>query len=146
MTVLVPGVFTPRSVMHECSAAITTPTARGESSSCRLGDLLGQPLLSLRAAGKMLYDSCQLGQADDALAGKVGDARFAGKWQKVVLAQGADWDVPDHHQLVVLLFVGEGGQIELPRGQHLRPGLGHAGRGAFEVHRFQIHAQGLQKI
>ena len=77
-----------------------------------VGDLLGEPLLDLQAAGEQLDHPGQLGQAEDALAGQVADVGDPGERQQVVLAQRVERDVPGQHQLVVALVVGEGGQVE----------------------------------
>ena len=111
--------------MHMCSASITTPTPRG----CRcglepVGDLLGQPLLDLRAAGEQLDHPGELGQAEDPLARQVADVRDAEEREHVVLADRVHRDAARQHQLVVALVVGERGEVEGARAEHL--GVGRA--------------------
>ena len=119
---------TPRSVMHMCSASITTPTPRG--CSCVLqpvGDLPGQPLLYLRPAGEQLDHPGQLGQAQDPLARQVADVCDADERQHVVLADRVHRDVSGEHQLVVALVVGERREVERARAEHLRRRRGPCG-------------------
>jgi hypothetical protein len=65
-----PAAFTPRMVMHVCSASMKTPARFGSKVRTQpVGDLLGQPLLHLRPTREMLDDTRQLGQPEDAAAG-----------------------------------------------------------------------------
>jgi hypothetical protein len=60
-------------------------------------DLLGQPLLHLGAAGKVLHDAGELGQPQDALAWQVPDMRDPREWQQVMLAYRPDRDRAGEH-------------------------------------------------
>jgi hypothetical protein len=53
-----------------------------------IGDLLSQPFLDLQATGESLNYASELGQARDALRGKIADMSHAVKRQHVVLAKG----------------------------------------------------------
>jgi hypothetical protein len=79
-----------------------------------VGHLLGEPLLDLEASGEMRHDPGQLGQPEDPVPGEVSDVGHALEGKQVMLAKGVEGDVPDQYQLVVALFVGEGGGIERP--------------------------------
>src|SRR5674476_490897 len=61
----------------------------------------------------------QLGPAEDALARKVADVGDPGERQHVVLAKGLHRDAPREHQLVIVLVVGEGREVELAWREHL---------------------------
>ena len=92
---------------------MTTPTPRGLQVGLQpVGDLLGQPLLDLRAAGEQLDHPGELGQPEDPLAGQVPDVRDADERQQVVLAHRLHRDGAGEHQLVVALVVGERGELE----------------------------------
>ncbi len=70
--VLAPTAYTPRRVMHRCSASMTTPTPLGTQVAGQpVGDLLGEPLLHLRPVGEQFHHAGELGQAEDALAGQI---------------------------------------------------------------------------
>ena len=134
MVVRAPWARAPRSDMQLCSAVDHHPdAARGEVPLQVVGDLGGQPLLSLRAVGVEVHDAGQLGQAEDPVGGQVADVRDARERQHVVLAQRPERDVVDQHQLVVPLGVVEGGEVELGDGEHLRQGQRHPARGGGQV-------------
>ncbi len=104
VTVLAPGLRTPRMDMHRCSASITTIAPRGcEDAHEGVGDLRGQPLLDLRALGEHVDEPGQLGQPRDApaLVGDVADVRDAVEGHEVVLAGAVELDVLDEDHLVV---------------------------------------------
>ena len=77
-----------------------------------VGDLLGQPLLHLRAVREQLDHPGQLGQPEDPVAGQVADVRHADERQQVVLADRPDRDVAGEDELVVALVVVERGELE----------------------------------
>ena len=109
----VPAARTPRSVMQQVLGLDDhADTARREVGLQPVGDLLGQPLLDLRAAGEQLDDPGELRQPEDPLAGQVADVRDADERQQVVLADRLHRDVAGEHQLVVPLVVGERGEVE----------------------------------
>ena len=67
VTVVVPGLRTPRIDMHRCSASMTTITPFGSSLACeRVGDLGREPLLDLRAPGEAVDQPGELREPDDA--------------------------------------------------------------------------------
>ena len=89
VTVVAPGLRTPRIDMHRCSASTTTSTPRGTQHPLDgVGDLGGQPLLDLRPAGEAVDQAGQLGQPGDAavLVGDVGHVGLADPRHQVVLA------------------------------------------------------------
>ena len=89
-----PALRTPRIDMHRCSHSITTMTPRGSRMlHQRVGDLGGQPLLHLRAAGEHVDQPGQLGQPGDpaVLRRDVADVRDAVEGHQVVLAA---WRTP----------------------------------------------------
>ncbi len=73
-----------------------------------VGDLRGEALLHLQAAGEDIDEARDLGEADDLAVGDVGDVRLAEEGQQVVLAEGEEFDVLDDDHLVVV-DVEEGG-------------------------------------
>ena len=105
-----------------------------------VGDLAGEPLLGLGAAGEELDGPGQLGQSQDPVGGQVADVRDARERQQVVLAQRADRDVAHQDQLVVARGVVEGGQVEVGYGEQLGVGvdepawgLRHVGAGEWKT-------------
>ena len=83
-----PGVFTPRRVMQECSASITTPTPWGFSTSwMALADLGGHLLLDLQAAREAVHHPRQLGDAHHPVGRQIAHVRPADHRQHVVLAE-----------------------------------------------------------
>ena len=101
---MLPGLRTPRIVMQECVASITTATPFTSSSSIsRLAIVLGHPLLHLRPVRDDFDDAGQLAQADDLAVRDVADVGHADERQQVVLAHAVEADVADEHHLVVLL-------------------------------------------
>ena len=132
--VFAPGLRMPRIDMHMCSHSTTTITPRGSRiSHQRVGDLRGQPLLDLGAAGVDVDQPGQLGQAGD-LAGvgrDVADVRDAAERDQVVLAGRVDLDVLDQHHLVVAEVEGRRQDVlgPLPQpGEDLLVRTGHPGR------------------
>ena len=124
--------------MHRCSASTTTITPRGFSTdSKRVGDLGGQPLLHLRAAGVEVDQPGELGQPGDlaVVVGDVTDVRLAVEADQVVLADGVQRDVLDQHHLVVALVEDGGEHVggiaargrRRPRGRPAPPGRGCCG-------------------
>ena len=138
VTVLEPGLRTPRMVMHRCSHSITTITPRGcEDPLQRVGDLGGQPLLDLRPLGVEVDQPGQLAQPGDPAvgAGDVADVGDAGERHQVVLAAAPDLDVLDQHELVVAEVEGRGQHLLglLPQpGEHLRVRPRHPLRGVLQ--------------
>ena len=92
-----------------------------------LGDLHGQPLLSLGPGREVLDQAGQFGQPEDALPGQVADVRDAREEQHVMLAEGPEGDGAGQDQLVITFVVGEGGEPERLRGQQFCVGAGHPG-------------------
>ena len=96
VTVRAPGLRTPRIDIHICSHSITTITpCRAQPLHQRVGDLPGQPLLHLRAAGEPVHQPRQLRQSGDpaVVAGDVPDVRHAVERHQVMLAAGVELDV-----------------------------------------------------
>ena len=88
--------------MHWCSASISTATPRGLSAALDgVGDLRRHGLLRLQALGEDLDHAGDLGDADDAPVGQVGDVRHAQERRHVVLAVALDADVAQHDEVVV---------------------------------------------
>ena len=109
-----PGWRTPRIDMHWCSASISTATPRGTQRRLDgVGDLGGHGLLRLQALGEDLHHARDLGDADDAAVGQVGDVRHAQERRHVVLAVALHADVAQHDEVVVAAGLLEGA------GQHL---------------------------
>src|SRR5262245_38309881 len=70
----------------------------------RVGDLVAQPLLHLQPPGEYFNDARQLGEADDAAIGDVGDVGPAEEREQMVLTERIKLDVPHQdHALVVFL-------------------------------------------
>jgi len=66
------------------------------------GELGGETLLHLQAAGKDLDQAGQFAESDDLAVGDVGDVHLAEKRQHVVLAHAEHFDVFDDHHLIVI--------------------------------------------
>ena len=99
---IVPGLRTPRITAHRWVASSDDADAlRLEPLLEEVGDLLGQPLLDLQAAGVHLDDPRDLRQPDDPAARDVGDRRGPEERQQVVLAQRVERDVLDDDHLAV---------------------------------------------
>jgi hypothetical protein len=92
------------------------------------GDLHGQPFLGLGLGCEVRDQAGHFGQPEDAFPGQVADVRCAGEGQHVVLAEGPERDVAGQHQLVITVVVGEGGELERPRGKQFHERAGHPGR------------------
>ena len=110
VVVSAPGLPTPRTVMHRCSASMTTSApASVEPLHQLVGDLHGHPLLHLEPLGVPVDEAGQLGEPAHAprVARYVDDVGFADERQEVVLAKRRERDVADHHHLVVV-------DLELP--------------------------------
>ena len=71
------------------------------------GDLGGQALLDLQAAGEQVDDAGELRQPQDALAGQVADVRDAVERQQVVLEERVERNRSRDDQLVVAVGVRE---------------------------------------
>ena len=82
--------------------------ARLQAPTHRVGDLRGQPLLHLRAAGVEVDDAGQLRQSGDPTvrARDVADGGGAVPRHEVVLARRVERDVLDQHELAVVLVEG----------------------------------------
>ena len=91
---------------------MTTPTPSARDAREPVGDLLGQPLLHLRAVGKQLHDPGQFGQTEDAFVGQVPNMGHPDKREQVMLAHRPDRDVPGEDQFVVALGVRESREVE----------------------------------
>ena len=103
------GFWTPRSVMHMCSASSTTPTPlRLEVLVEPARDLRREPLLHLEVAREQVDDAGELREPDDPLA-RAGSrrGRRPTNGQQVVLAQRVERDGGRDDQLVVAAVVGE---------------------------------------
>ena len=83
-----------------------------------VGDLGGEPLQELQAAGEQLDHPGQLGQPQDPSSREVADVGDPGEGQQMVLAQRAK-GMAGQHQLVVTLVVGKAGQGKGRRGEQL---------------------------
>ncbi len=67
-----------------------------------VGDLAGEALLHLQAAGEDVDEAGNFAEADDLAVGDVGDVGLAEEGQQMVLAQGEELDVLDDDHLVVV--------------------------------------------
>ncbi len=104
VTVLAPGLRTPRIDMHRCSHSTTTMTPRGSTiRGQRIGDLAGQPFLNLRPPRVEVDQTRQLRQPGDLalLVRDVADVGHPVKRHQVVLAGASRPRCPDHDHLVV---------------------------------------------
>lgn len=59
-------------------------------------DLLSEAFLDLEAASKHFCDASKFGETEDFAVGDVPDVHFAKERDKVVLAEGVDFDVADN--------------------------------------------------
>ena len=75
--------------------------ARAQRRLDGIGDLGRHGLLRLQALGEDLHHAGDLGDADDAAVGQVGDVRHAQERRHVVLAVALDADVAQHDEIVV---------------------------------------------
>ena len=74
----------------------------------QVGDLLGQALLDLQAAGQAVHDPGDLAQPDDPSSlGNIGHVGHAGERKHVVLAHRIERDVLDQDHLVVLFVLDD---------------------------------------
>ena len=112
VTVLAPGLRTPRIDMHRCLDDDDHP-ARRQRRVKRVRDLRGQPLLHLWPLGVEVDEPSELRQAGNPPVGvgDVADVRHPVPGHQVMLAHRVDRDVPDDHELLVVLVED--------RGQHL---------------------------
>src|SRR5208282_6795682 len=79
-----------------------TDTLRLDRVLNSLGDLRGQALLNLQAAGKGFDEARDFAQADYFSVGDIGDVHLAEKGQKMMLAQAEHFNVfHDHHFVIV---------------------------------------------
>src|SRR5271163_80116 len=76
------------------------------------GDLGGEALLNLEAAGKDFDQAWNFAEADHLAVGDVGDVYFAEERQQVVFAEAEHFDVFDDHHLIV----GDGEQRAFEQG------------------------------
>lgn len=111
-----------------------------------VGDLFGQAFLDLRTAGEVLDDPGQLGQAEDPRAGQVTDVRHTDERQQMVLADGPHGDAAGQDEFVVVLVVGEGGQVEGARAEQLGVGARHPARCAAQALGGGGDAEGGQEL
>ena len=104
----------------------------------RLGDLLGQALLHLRARGEGVDHGGQTAEADHPVARQVGQVGAADERQQVVLADGAEREVAHEHELPR----GRADRDRVPQvvervdaepGEVLAVGLGDASRGRLQA-------------
>jgi hypothetical protein len=120
VTVSLPGFFTPRMLMHRCSASMTTKTPRGFNAR------------SMASAIWVVSRSCTWGLLEVDQAGEFGEPRYvtllvrdvghvrpADKRHEVVLANRVQGDVAHHDHLVVIGLEGDvqlgGGIVPDPR-------------------------------
>jgi hypothetical protein len=66
-----------------------------------VGDFGGETFLNLEATGVSVQHAGELGNADDAVAGKIGDMRLADDRRHVMLAMGQKRDVLEKDDVVV---------------------------------------------
>jgi len=66
-----------------------------------LGDLAGEALLNLEAAGKHIDEARDFAKADDALIRQIGYVALAEERQKMVLAEAEEFNVLDDYHFVV---------------------------------------------
>ncbi len=92
------------------------------------GDLVGETLLHLEAAGEEVGEAGELADANDLAAGDVADVADAEEGQEVVLAQRIDFDVADDDHVVGFDLehggIEEGGGILFVAADEVGPGLG----------------------
>jgi hypothetical protein len=102
VTMLTPGVRTPRAVMQAWLASITTATPRGlQVVPDALRDFGGQPFLDLQSPGKAVQHARQLGNADDMVLRQVGNRRLADDRRHVVFAMRLERNVLEQHDFVI---------------------------------------------
>ncbi len=93
---------TPRIIMHKMAGFDDHAYAlRLDYFLDGLGDLGGEALLNLQAAGEEFDQARNLAEADHLAIGNVGDVHFAEERQQVVLAEAEHFDVFDDYHLVV---------------------------------------------
>ncbi len=91
------------SSAQRCWASMTTATLLGPDGLVDgFGDLAGEALLHLEAAGEGIDEAREFAEANDFAGGDVGDVGLAEEWEQVVLAHGVELDVLDDDHLVVL--------------------------------------------
>ncbi|GAA2794453.1 hypothetical protein GCM10010441_19650 [Kitasatospora paracochleata] len=143
------GDVSDRRELMRTASAFLTELGEGFAAEVLLqpvGDLLGEPFLHLRAAGEVLDDPGELGQAEDPPSRQVADVGGADERQQVVLAHRAHRDGPGEHQFVVSLLVGEGGQVERPGAEEFGVRPRHPGRRAAQPFRVGPHPQRPQEL
>ena len=139
VTVIAPGLRTPRIDMHRCSASMTTMTPRGlRSSSSSVRDLGRQPLLHLRPAGEDVDEPGQLRQPGDlpGFVRDVADVRLPVEGDQVVLAEADEPDVAHQHHLVVALIEDrreDFGRVLVQPGERLLVAARHPPRGVTQA-------------
>ena len=98
-----PGFATPRIAAQRCVASIDDADPKGlQPLHQQVGDLLGEALLDLEAAGVHVDDARDLREPDDAPVRDVGHRRRPEERQQVVLAERVERDVLDDDHLAVV--------------------------------------------
>ena len=134
VTIVTPGLWTPRVVMHWCWASMTTATPLGSSTLwMHVGDLGVHLFLHLQAAGVGFDDAGELGDADDAVRRQIADMRLADDRRQMVFAVRFEADVAQHDHLVVAVDLLEGALhvvfgVFVVAGEPILVGAGDAGR------------------
>ena len=107
VTVLEPGVRTPRMLMQRCSASMSTSAPVGcRDASMARGWLKSiSPLLQLRTRRHLAHHARQLAQPGDVtvVTRDVGHVRAPVERQQMVLADRVEVDVLDEHHLAMVV-------------------------------------------
>ena len=146
VTQMLPGLRTPRIVMHEWRRFDDDGNAlHVQFFDQQIRDFFGHPLLHLRPVRNAFDHAGQLAEPDDVAIGNVADVGHAAKRQQVVLAHAVEADIADEHHLIV--FLGEEfSQVE-PRvvvqaAEKLGVHAGDAGRRFAETFAIRVFADG----
>ena len=102
VTMVTPGLWMPRVVMHWCVPSVTTATPCGFSTGIETRGDLGRHLLLDLQPPRIDFDQAgQFGNSDHAVARQIADMHASDDRSHVMLAMRLETDVAQHHDFVV---------------------------------------------
>ena len=150
VTQMLPGLRTPRIVMQEWVASMTTATPFTSSSS--ISRLAISSVIRSCTCGRcetLSTTRASLLKPDDFAVGDVTDVGDAGERQHVVLAHAVEADVANEHHLIVLFgeeFAEVQPRLIVQAGKQLGVHASHAGRRFAEAFAVGVFADGGQNF
>jgi hypothetical protein len=114
-----------------------------------VGDLGGQSLLHLGAAGVAIDEAGELAEADDFAIGEIGHVRPASEGEQVVFAEGVEFNIAEKDDLIVS-FVEDGFEMRawvlVHAGHQFGIGAGDAAGGFAEAFAVGVFADGDENL